>query len=186
MKKVTYFISIAFIFLSCDKDNNYVDPALQLDGKYELVSLESNIMMDLNKDNVYSTDFKDELSSYFESTNYLSDLEINRIYNHGSLFDLRINLPRVSAYPQYGYNEADYNRLSFIPPVITLNAMWTNIISFDYYDLNIQMELDERFSILTAIENEGTTIKTETIQYFFDEDDLTFKLVTLKGVYTKL
>ena len=185
MKKIFCFLIIIFANHSCSNDNN-IDIHDNILGDYKLVSLEADIEMDLNRDGIYSSDFKKELEFYFnESYSNEKDLNISRINNQNTLCSLSINLPRVSAAPQYGFNNAAYLSLSFISPTLKLDENLKKILTFSYENINIEQELEDKFSILSEIKNEGNCVYVKIKQLYFDEDDLSFKLINLNGVYKK-
>ena len=64
MKK-SFYLFCLIVFLSCSNENDdsaYVHPNL---GKYKLESFISNIPLDLDRNNIKSTDFKSELMSVY-------------------------------------------------------------------------------------------------------------------------
>lgn len=186
MKKIFCLGLIIYAFSSCSNEND-IDIYDNILGEYRLESLISDIEMDLNRDGIYSSDFKKELEFYFNETySNENDLKISRVNYQNTLSTLNINLPRVSAAPQYGFNNATYLSLSFISPILRLDKNFRNILSFSYENINIEQELEEKFSILTEIQNEGNYIYVKIKQLYFDEDDLTFKLVNLDGIYKKI
>ena len=65
--KSNSLIYLLFLLLicSCEQDDDIPKTHPNL-GEYNLISLKSNIALDLNYDGIQSTDFKQELSMYYE------------------------------------------------------------------------------------------------------------------------
>lgn len=74
--KLTYSCLVALLatvtFASCSSDDTTVEEAMSAyAGKYQIVSFESDIAVDLNKDNVASYELVDEINSF-----QFNDLEV--------------------------------------------------------------------------------------------------------------
>lgn len=100
------FALLALYMTSCNKDDNYNDQTNELEGNYKFISLTSNTSLDLNLDGIATTDFKTELSSFYEI--YFSP--VLRIKNSPNDYILGIVIPKPSFFPEY--NDYDITYLS--------------------------------------------------------------------------
>ncbi len=93
MKKIG-FVLFLFILVGCGKKDEITDQTNELVGRYKLFSLISDKALDLNLDGMETTDFKSELTSFFDDYHY-PPLVVNDNYL------LSISIPKSSFRPEY-------------------------------------------------------------------------------------
>jgi hypothetical protein len=104
MKKITLlFFSLSLFCCSSDDTVSVSDQTAELLGKYRLVSLTSDIPLDLNLDGMATTDFKNELADFFD--NYQPHF---RIKESPDPYILDVTIPKSTFYPQYNDYDVSY------------------------------------------------------------------------------
>jgi hypothetical protein len=130
MKRYLYIIAILILF-SCNSDENITEN--QYLGNYKLINLTSNIPIDLNFDNIATTNFKNELNIYFlGNSKPLHDLQFVKFSLSNEWF-FRLGLPKDNYHPDQNFIEQRYGTGDYSKSVL-LNNNTVSIIH-NYSDL---------------------------------------------------
>lgn len=178
---------ILMVFQSCDRPELISENNL---GKYELVSLESNIPLDLNYDNVKSTDFKIELSIFYESWRKPDvDLEFFPDHNNRNAWFFWLNTPKDNYHPdkeilELRYSIADYSKIL----IVKNNQVDKIVLQYsDIFNADEAWLIENRYPVPDEVT--FNTVREVTIklrQKFFDLETESWVLVDLIGVFEKL
>lgn len=178
--------SILMVFSSCETSDEISESNL---GKYKLISLESNIPLDLNYDNVVSTDFKSELSIFYKSWRKPDvDLEFFPDSNNRSIWFFWLNTPKDNYHPdkeilELRYSVADYSKIL----IVKNNQIEKIVLQYsDIFNADEDWLIENRYHV--PYEVVFDTAKKVTIrlrQKFFDLETESWVLVDLICVFEK-
>jgi hypothetical protein len=187
MKKYFFYISLLLLLFSCNNDDNIIELHPNL-GTYKLVSLTSNIAMDLNFDTVASKDFKSELDIYFlgrRKPRHALELVESTTANEAFFY---LGIPRDGYHPWQTYIEqrfgvGDYSKsLIFINEMPEIRHTFSNI-SFPRDSAWIVNDRNPYPYEVVFNNDQKTTIKV--VQKFYDITDENWVITNLVGVFEK-
>ncbi len=182
---------ILMVLQSCDRPELISENNL---GKYELVSLESNIPLDLNYDNVKSTDFKSELTYLYYENHHRKpkyDLWLFDGIGEKEKWAFLLTTPKDNYNPdsdirilELRFGSGDYNKYLIVKnnQVDKIVHHYSDIFNFDEVWL-----IENRYPV--PYEVTFNTVREVTIklrQKFFDLETESWVLVDLIGVFEKL
>lgn len=182
------FILIVLLITSCKKDDAvFVHPNL---GDYKLKSLTSNIPLDLNFDNIQSTDFKQELSMYIGSFRAPSvDMQlVESYYNSDEWYFHLGGIPKDSYHDHlelldFRLRYGDYSK------IIILNDNVISHIDHVYSDLFVADStwlLENKYPYPYNIELiNDVTVNVKISQLYFDTFTNEWVDVDILGVFEK-
>lgn len=188
MKKLVRLTLSIFLLVSCNKEDT-PSPHPNL-GNYDLISLTSNIPLDLNYDNIKTTNFKAELSYYYQgSRNPKYDLRIiqsNRGYDE---WFFMMQLARDYYHPDQSiidlrYHSGDYSKL------VLLKDGKVDRITHHLYDASetdADILINEHYPYPYNLTLNSDTMVTVLVkQMFYDLEQETWVLVNLEAVFEKM
>lgn len=185
MKKILFLISI-FTLFSCNSDEDI--PTNQYLGNYKLTALTSNIPLDLNFDNIATTNFKNELSIYFlGSSKPLHELQFVQT-NVRKEWYFRLGLPKDNYHPDQNFIEQRFGTGDYSKSVVFNNN--TPTIIHNYSDLFVADSIwliENKYPYpyeLNFYNNNKATIKIK--QKFYDNSNMEWVETELIAEYEKL
>lgn len=186
---ILQYLILLFIISSCNSDDDIIAPHPNL-GEYRLISLSSDIALDLNYDGTQSSDFKKELEFYWDyPTNPQYGLEL--LTSSGGLdkWIVRMNLPADYHNPdfplsnkRFGYS--DYSKTATIKNDTVYFIKHT--LSNESYQDSIWFVDTEKYPYPYKIDfiNSSTT-KIKVVQKFYDLEANEWITAYLDAFYQK-
>lgn len=187
--KLVIMVLSLLALLSCNKDEESI-PHPNI-GNYKLMSLTSNTALDLNYDNIKSTDFKQELSIFYNNS-ILSpkfDLRLNSsIGDYNNIF-FHLLLPGDIYYPELQILDLRYAIQNYSKSIIVEGDKFVSITHhlWDSSETPAQEIIDGNYPYPYHLEfNSDTKVTVYVKQNFFDLEKDEWVLVELLGVFEKV
>ena len=188
-----YHIIYIFLFVvisSCNQEDEVIEQHQNL-GNYKLLSLSSDVDLDLNYDGLKSKDFQHELSFYFERNGKASyDMKLLQ-HSHLPLneMDFYLDIPKDNYLPdqtlisiRYGF--ANHSKTAFIKndTVYKIEHVLSNR---SFQDSIWFVDIDKNpYPYKIKFVNDSTT-EIKVVQKFFDLETQEWVTTNLVGVYEK-
>jgi hypothetical protein len=184
MKKICIII-LTFTCLACTNSNETAELKYSpFIGEYKILSLESNIALDLNRNGVASNDFLNEISTYFN---------LYSLYNVPTLTIIKGADNQTNGFydhiPKQDVNQTDVNDIQYFNSgplkVITFNNNFSEVTDISgYYDDSYYQQ--KKWAILKNITilNTNELLATFEQQYFTIETG--WKTCILTAKFTKI
>ncbi|GAL88967.1 hypothetical protein JCM19538_1956 [Jejuia pallidilutea] len=162
-------------------------------GKYRLTSLISNIALDLNYDNIKSTDFKQELSVFFNNPIFSPKfaLRLNEIIVYDDTLAFELLLPGDGYYQELEYLDLRFAVQNYSKAVVVEDSNFVKITHHSDFDLDgisdtAQEIIDGNYPYPYHLEfNSDSKVTVYIKQNFFDLEKDEWVLVELVGVFEK-
>ncbi|MCF6280403.1 MAG: hypothetical protein L3J14_08660 [Flavobacteriaceae bacterium] len=176
MKKVLIIITL-FIFISCSNNaSEIITEKTDFSGLYKIESIVSTENVDLNDDNISSTNLMNEIPNYFENADYdfiIRNLEKTDPYE----LLLSIYLPVPNEFIDEDFGLIDYNRYSSF---IRINPFSKDKL------INEEMEISNSTILNEMVILDNNIIESKSIQIFYDFSTNNWRNLEIKIRYLKL
>jgi len=177
MKKVLILIITIVIFISCsNNESEIITEKTDFSGLYKIENIISTENVDLNDDNISSTDLMNEIPNYFENADY--DLIIRNLGKTDPYeLLLSIYLPVPNEFIAEDFGLIDYNRYSSF---IRINPFSKNKL------INEGMEISNSTILNEMVVLDNSIIESKSTQVFYDFSTNIWRNLEIKIRYLKL
>ena len=175
--KFKFIFIFIFTATSCSKDYIPIDDTEKLLGNYSMITLTSDFELDLNHDGTPTTDFKTELSSFYDFYLY-PPLRIKK--SSSNIYILEVIVPKSQFWPEFNdFNVVYVSRgdAIYIKYVENLNS-----ISFDRTQESYDFQIQNEAPIITNVIKSNDFLIVNIKQKFYSHPDGWFN-VNLIGKY---
>lgn len=185
MKHTLLYVILLFFAIGCEKDEpEYSIFTLPFDGNYKVVSMTSNILVDLDFDGIYSYDFLNEFYYVPRWFGYPSEYDVRLTTPTGQKNTyLFTRIPYMKRYPPE-YNIDNTTILLGGPP--SLNLLYDK----NYKIFNI-LNSQEEVGVAGVRINSVSIINQDTIKIMYehhniyDENEQIWKTITIEGIFER-